>query len=77
MEKIKMFQYADKCHPAIECPGCGCSHIFDQQWTFNGDFEKPTFSPSMLVRWVDCPKQLELDRHGNYILGTDGRVKGA
>lgn len=34
---------------AIECPGCKCLHGFDSRWTFNGDFEKPTFSPSMLV----------------------------
>lgn len=35
-------------HYIIECPGCECGHIFDQRWTFNGDFEKPTFRPSLL-----------------------------
>ena len=35
--------------PAIQCPGCGCLHAFDSRWSFNGDLEKPTFSPSMLV----------------------------
>lgn len=35
------------------CPGCLCAHIFwvgsklHPVWTFNGDVEKPTFSPSM------------------------------
>jgi hypothetical protein len=33
----------------IYCPGCKSHHVFDTRWTFNGDFEKPTFSPSMLV----------------------------
>ena len=33
----------------IYCKGCGNHHGFDSRWTFNGDFEKPTFSPSMLV----------------------------
>lgn len=33
----------------IECPACGCGHGFDSRWSFNGDYEKPTFSPSMLV----------------------------
>lgn len=33
----------------IFCPGCQRHHLFDSRWTFNGDFEKPTFSPSMLV----------------------------
>jgi hypothetical protein len=34
---------------AIQCPGCGNWHAFDSRWRFNGDFEKPTFTPSMLV----------------------------
>lgn len=35
----------------INCPGCGMSHLFDSRWSFNGDFEKPTFKPSMLAKW--------------------------
>jgi hypothetical protein len=37
----------------IYCPGCKQYHVFDSRWEFNGDFEKPTFKPSMLVneRW--------------------------
>lgn len=35
----------------IFCPGCNCGHIFDSRWTFNGNLERPTFSPSMLVRY--------------------------
>lgn len=33
----------------IECPACGYGHGFDARWSFNGDYEKPTFRPSMLV----------------------------
>lgn len=33
----------------IECPGCGEGHLFDDRWRFNGNPERPTFSPSMLV----------------------------
>ena len=78
MPKVKMILYADdKYHPAIECPGCGCSHIFDQKWTFNGNMDKPTFSPSMLIISVDCPNPLEHDENGKLVLGPDGRVKGA
>lgn len=44
----------------IECPACGNWHLFSSRdserakqggpsWEFNGDLEKPTFSPSMLV----------------------------
>lgn len=36
------------------CPGCEEMHPLPDSWTFNGDLEKPTFSPSFLqtfVRW--------------------------
>ena len=40
----------------VECPACGYGHLFRTVphenlpvWTFNGDRDKPTFSPSMLV----------------------------
>lgn len=34
----------------FHCPGCKCGHRFfkDGRWQFNGDYEKPTFSPSLL-----------------------------
>ena len=32
------------------CPACGCCHAPDGKWSFNGDYDKPTFSPSILVR---------------------------
>lgn len=42
----------------INCPGCRHYHeIYTKmpmsngaRWSFNGDFEKPTFSPSLLIR---------------------------
>ena len=39
----------------IFCPACQCGHLFystyggKPQWTFDGNLEWPTFSPSMLV----------------------------
>lgn len=35
---------------AIFCPACGNGHCLDSRWTFNGDFDKPTFRASLLVR---------------------------
>lgn len=32
------------------CPGCNCTHTLSDKWAFNGDNDKPTFSPSILVR---------------------------
>lgn len=35
------------------CLGCEEAHQIDmEKWEFNGDFEKPTFSPSYLT-WLD------------------------
>lgn len=34
---------------AAYCPACEEYHIFDLRWKFNGDFNSPTFTPSMLV----------------------------
>jgi len=31
------------------CPGCGHAHVVDSRWSFNGDYNKPTFRPSVLV----------------------------
>lgn len=32
------------------CPGCKTNHrIVTDKWTWNGDKDKPTFSPSILV----------------------------
>jgi hypothetical protein len=41
------------------CPGCKCGHgvwttqpnkATGSRWTFNGDMERPTFSPSILLK---------------------------
>lgn len=32
------------------CPACQCCHVMrDGTWTFNGDYEKPTFGGSLAV----------------------------
>lgn len=47
---------------AYLCP-CGDIHSFDGKWKFNGDSEKPTLEPSMLVR------------SGHYVPGYDANGK--
>jgi hypothetical protein len=43
----------------FHCPGCDRFHAVytagypSQNWTFNGDTERPTFTPSLLVQWDD------------------------
>lgn len=33
------------------CPGCQMAHRLPSGWTFNNDFEKPTFVPSFRHGW--------------------------
>ena len=51
------------------CPGCKCHHSYDiKRWKFNGDFKKPTFTPSLLI-WASRPA---LRCH---LFVTDGRIR--
>jgi hypothetical protein len=52
MTKVTRVANADGEHLGwmIQCPACQCGHLFGPGWTFNGDQERPTFTPSMLVR---------------------------
>ena len=72
-----MLSYADdKYHPAIQCPGCGCLHIFDQRWSFNGDMDKPTFSPSMLVNGTpDMQKYINENNPRCHSFVRDGMIQ--
>ena len=55
--KAKLFD-EEKGHYIIACKGCGCEHIIavgtpftnGAKWTFNFNFEAPTFQPSLLVK---------------------------
>jgi hypothetical protein len=46
--KVRVFKDGDKTIHAYHCPGCGYGHMWDSRWTWNGDVEKPTVSPSLL-----------------------------
>ena len=44
------------------CPGCNDRHVIQYgegkgpRWTWNGNAEKPTFTPSVLVRYEAVPE---------------------
>lgn len=54
------------------CPGCDGAHQVNvgdgpgPRWGFNGDFDKPTFTPSVLVRGVD---RLTDEEHARVMAG--------
>ncbi|HUP80813.1 MAG TPA: DUF6527 family protein [Pirellula sp.] len=55
------------------CPGCKGSHQYQvgppPSWTFNGNFDSPTFTPSLLVRPV---KEAGIPRCHLFV--TDGKI---
>lgn len=51
--KVKLL--SDGTSYSFYCPGCGHEHVYytagQTRWQFNGDVNKPTFTPSLLNRW--------------------------
>jgi hypothetical protein len=59
----------------IECPACESSHLFytnlsnpNQNWGFNNNLDKPTFTPSMLI----YPSQIQKRCHS---FVRDGKIQ--
>lgn len=57
MKRVDLIENEDERYASIWCPGCNSPHTLRLRepkgkrpsWTFNGDAEKPTFKPSVLV----------------------------
>lgn len=57
----------------ITSPATGQNIVFDNRWSFNGDFEKPTFRPSMLIQYpVENPETGHVREH---FFVTDGKIQ--
>ena len=56
---------------AFWCPGCDSVHHVNSGWTFNGDGDKPTFSPSVLVNAGRANPQAEIC----HSFVRDGRIE--
>lgn len=63
----------------IECPACKSPHVFDKRWTFNGDYNKPTFSPSMKSSWggtIDpVSNRIEVPEQVCHSFVRDGKIE--
>lgn len=83
IQQPNQFQYM------IFCPACKCGHGIrvgqqtGSNWDFNGNMEKPSFSPSLLISGVNLPDvdpetgDWKRGFDGNYILDENGRISGS
>lgn len=67
----------------FDCPGCQGGHAvhvrpykndIGASWDFNGDFEKPTFTPSVLSRTQFSPESGKPDQVC-HIFVTNGQIR--
>lgn len=63
-----VFRVAEGGRLMFRCPGCAEMHCVQvgegpgPRWGFNGSYERPTFTPSILVRWSepsDIPEEFD------------------
>jgi hypothetical protein len=63
------------CAYSFHCPGCDHLHLFyvsgHMIWSFDGNMEKPTFTPSLLNR---CPGHPDPKRHVCHLNLTAGKL---
>lgn len=53
MAKIGVLRTIEGGRLGFWCPGCQQMHVVTTGWSFNGDHERPTFAPSVLVTGVE------------------------
>lgn len=64
---------------AFWCPACREEHPLrvegdgPPKWGFNGDYERPTFTPSVLVTGLQSVNDEKGEWTGEYICGADGK----
>lgn len=57
----------------VTSPATGMNVLFDKRWSFNGDFDNPTFRPSMLMQYpVENPETGHVREHFFVI---DGKIQ--
>lgn len=88
---LRTVEYTERgCDFMFYCPACKCGHaIWTKKhnrlgvvWKFNGNMEKPTFEPSLLLKFVEYPPvdpvtgDYAKGSDGEYLKGEDGRLLG-
>lgn len=67
-------------HVTFWCPGCEQAHAITvapagpPAWGFNGDFVRPTFTPSILARTHKLTHDERGEWTGEWVRGPDGKL---
>lgn len=54
------------------CPGCGGLHVIPGTWTFNGDLNSPTFTPSVRITGKKTIKNERGEWTGEWVRDANG-----
>ena len=73
MKVVELYENGEHQGYMITSPATGMNILFDKRWYFNGNFEKPTFSPSMLVQYPTENKESGHVREHFFV--RDGRIQ--
>lgn len=66
---------------AFMCPGCSELHQVrvegegSPRWTFTGDYDRPTFTPSILVNGVQSINDADGEWTGEFVLDEHGKPR--
>jgi hypothetical protein len=75
--KLKPFSNEDRSTEGFSffCPGCGHGHVYYTKgslaWSFNGNVDSPTFTPSLLNT---CPNHPDPKQRVCHLFLTDGKL---
>ena len=80
MAKFIWFNNGKYREPGFECPGCGRWHIvyvseansLGARWGWNQCMDKPTVTPSIMVKWNEGEERKKMICH-SYV--TDGQIR--
>lgn len=56
------------------CPACGEMHSIPDNWSFNGNLDKPTFSPSVKITGVKTVKDALGEWTGEWVRDEQGKA---
>lgn len=63
-------------HLGFWCPACETLHVFDERWHFDGNYERPTFTPSLKISSGHHVQGMQLRPDGKCGICESARERG-